>query len=106
MPKSDNSKIRRELGRVNKEVDQLSTTVGHLKSCKAVYVFTATVRKPDRSTTVTIHRPSKKEAVEAMNQSYLEVTGKELTQHTDFVRYEDKEREIWATFEIYKPRMT
>ena len=105
MRKNDNSNMRRELGRVNKKVDQLTTTVDHLKSCKAVYVFTATVRKPDCSKTVTVHRPNKKAAIEALCDSYKEVTGTELEHPKDFIRYEDKEREIWANFEIYKPRM-
>lgn len=105
MRKNDNSNMRRELGRVNKKVEQLTTTVGHLKSCKAVYVFTATVRKPDCRTTVTVHRPTKKKAIEALCDSYKEVTGTELEHPKDFIRYEDKEREIWANFEIYKPRM-
>jgi hypothetical protein len=100
-----NSEFRQDIVHANKAVEQLSTTVEHLKSCRAVYAFTASVRTPDCIKTVTMHRPTKKEAIEALCDSYKEVTGTELEHPKDFIRYEDKEREIWANFEIYKPRM-
>jgi uncharacterized protein YaaQ len=102
---SDKNQLKHELKRINKKVDQLSTTVGHLKSGHAVYVIKSEVRTPDAIKTVEVHRTNKQNALEAMAEMYQEVTGQKLKQPKDFVRYEDKEREIWANFEIYKPRM-
>jgi phage shock protein A len=102
---SDKNQLKHELKRINKKVDQLSTTVDHLKSCHAVYVIKSEVRTPDAIKTVEVHRTNKQKALEAMSEMYREVTGQELKQPKDFVRYEDKTNEVWATFEIYKPRM-
>jgi hypothetical protein len=68
-------------------------------------VIKSEVRTPDAIKTVEVHRTNKQNALEAMAEMYQEVTGQKLKQPKDFVRYEDKEREIWANFEIYKPRM-
>lgn len=100
-----NSDLKRDIDSANKAVEQLSTAVDHIKSSKATYVFTATVRTPDCTKTITMHRSTKKEALEALNTSYNEVTGEELKETKDFIRYEDKDREIWANFEVYKLRM-
>ncbi len=106
MAKRNVSKIKRELNRAHRTVEELSTTVEHIKSCKSTYAFHASIRTPTTIRTMTITKANKKSAWEAMAQAYLEVTGIPLSEKGDFHRYESKERELWATFEVYKTRVT
>lgn len=102
---TQNSQNSRELVKKNKEIERLRTTVEHVKSSKAVYVFESVVRRPNIRTSVTSHHPNRKVAREFMEEAYLQITGKKLATKDNFVRYVSDDETIVATFEIYKPRM-
>lgn len=105
MKKNDAKK--RELAKASKSVSHLQETLSHVKACKAMYVLSSRVRMVEGGQTVvkemTTYHPTKKLAVNKMEEEYLEVTGNEPEGRGDWVHYESTDGSVVATFEIYKP---